>query len=228
MLFRSLRLLDRHLLAVAEDASVRDDPDVLLRVSHLKQYFRSGQAVTKAVDDISFYVKKGEVFGLVGESGCGKTTTGRTIINLYDPTEGDVYFEGLRISSGKNGLPVLSYTLRRDATARIARLKESLREQLRQNPCDADKLRKACRDDVARVRRELSDRLAKAQGDALEAEAEKHRAVQLYRQRRREQLTREFEAEAASLNGSALKARRRRYREEMKAASKTTLWRACR
>ena len=57
----------------------------LLRVSHLKQYFRSGDYVNKAVDDVSFYVKRGEVFGLVGESGCGKTTTGRTIINLYDP-----------------------------------------------------------------------------------------------------------------------------------------------
>ena len=87
---------------------------MLLRVSHLKQYFRSGDYVNKAVDDVSFYVKRGEVFGLVGESGCGKTTTGRTIINLYDPTEGDVYFEGLRVSSTKNGLPVLLYQMRKE------------------------------------------------------------------------------------------------------------------
>ena len=68
----------------------------LLRVEHLCQYFGS----TKAVDDVSFGVKKGEVFGLVGESGCGKTTTGRSIIKLYDITSGDIYFDGVRIAAG--------------------------------------------------------------------------------------------------------------------------------
>lgn len=77
-----------------EHAGIEEESDVLLRVNHLKQYFRSGSYINKAVDDVSFYIKKGEVFGLVGESGCGKTTTGRTIINLYDPTEGDVYLPG--------------------------------------------------------------------------------------------------------------------------------------
>ena len=74
--------------------------DVLLRVSHLKQHFKSGRLTVKAVDDVSFELKKGEVLGLVGESGCGKTTTGRTIIKLYDATGGEVYFNGNKIMVG--------------------------------------------------------------------------------------------------------------------------------
>ena len=70
--------------------------DVLLRVENLCQYFK----VNKAVDDVSFDIKKGEVFGLVGESGCGKTTTGRSIIKLYDITDGNIYFRGRRIAAG--------------------------------------------------------------------------------------------------------------------------------
>ena len=78
----------------------------LLQVSHLKQYFRfsggpiSGNKYLKAVHDVSFDVYKGEVFGLVGESGCGKTTTGRSIMKLYDITSGDVWLDGIRISAG--------------------------------------------------------------------------------------------------------------------------------
>ena len=80
------------------------DNDVILRVENLKQFFTSGRGKNKfrnkAVHDISFDVKKGEVFGLVGESGCGKTTTGRSIIRLYDVTSGSVYFKGHRINAG--------------------------------------------------------------------------------------------------------------------------------
>lgn len=74
--------------------------ETLLRVDHLCQYFKAGNFVTKAVDDVSFDIKKGEVFGLVGESGCGKTTTGRSIIKLYNITSGNVYFKGIRIAAG--------------------------------------------------------------------------------------------------------------------------------
>lgn len=70
--------------------------ETLLKVEHLCQYFKSN----KAVDDVSFEIKKGEVFGLVGESGCGKTTTGRSIIKLYDITSGNIYFKGERIAAG--------------------------------------------------------------------------------------------------------------------------------
>ncbi|MCQ2776271.1 MAG: ATP-binding cassette domain-containing protein [Bacilli bacterium] len=77
--------------------------EVILSVKHLKQYFRFGTGqfkYTKAVHDVSFDVYKGEVFGLVGESGCGKTTTGRSIIKLYKITSGDVWFKGVRIAAG--------------------------------------------------------------------------------------------------------------------------------
>ena len=59
-----------------------------------------GNKELKAVDDVSFEIYRGEVFGLVGESGCGKTTTGRSIIKLYDITSGDIYFKGQRIGAG--------------------------------------------------------------------------------------------------------------------------------
>jgi oligopeptide transport system ATP-binding protein len=80
------------------------DKDIILSVRHLKQFFTVGSGRnkfrTKAVNDISFDIFKGEVFGLVGESGCGKTTTGRSIIKLYDITSGSVYFKGHRITAG--------------------------------------------------------------------------------------------------------------------------------
>lgn len=72
----------------------------LLSVQHLEQYFGGGKNQVKAVDDVSFDVYPGEVVGLVGESGCGKTTTGRSIIRLYDITGGSVYFKGQRIAAG--------------------------------------------------------------------------------------------------------------------------------
>ena len=74
--------------------------NTLLEVSHLSQHFKFRRFSLKAVNDVSFDIKKGEVFGLVGESGCGKTTTGRTIIKLYKATGGDVYFKGERIVAG--------------------------------------------------------------------------------------------------------------------------------
>ena len=74
--------------------------EVLLSVQHLEQFFKMGKYQLKAVNDVSFDIYKGEVFGLVGESGCGKTTTGRSIIRLYDITGGSVYFRETRIAAG--------------------------------------------------------------------------------------------------------------------------------
>ena len=80
------------------------DSNIELSVRHLKQYFKFGHGknafITKAVNDVSFDIKKGECFGVVGESGCGKTTTGRTLIRLYKATSGAVYFKGYRIGAG--------------------------------------------------------------------------------------------------------------------------------
>ena len=73
------------------------DNKPILEVKHLCKYFSSKNTQMKAVDDVNFEVFKGETFGLVGESGCGKTTTGRTIIRLYKPTSGEVWFNGNRI-----------------------------------------------------------------------------------------------------------------------------------
>ena len=77
-----------------------NNQEVLLKVDHLCQYFRLGHKDMKAVDDVSFEIRKGEAFGLVGESGCGKTTTGRSIIKLYNITSGNIYFKGERIGAG--------------------------------------------------------------------------------------------------------------------------------
>ena len=79
---------------------MENNREVLLKVEHLCQYFRLGHRDMKAVDDVSFEIHKGETFGLVGESGCGKTTTGRSIIKLYNITSGNIYFKGERIGAG--------------------------------------------------------------------------------------------------------------------------------
>ncbi len=81
-----------------------DEKKTLVKVEHLKEYFNINVGMfksrpLKAVDDVSFEIKKGETLGLVGESGCGKTTVGRTILQLYKPTDGKVIYDGQEIKS---------------------------------------------------------------------------------------------------------------------------------
>ena len=78
----------------------------LVQVRHLKQYFPIStglftKTMLKAVDDVSFEIEKGETLGLVGESGCGKTTVGRTMLHLYEPTEGEIWFDGTKIEGAQ-------------------------------------------------------------------------------------------------------------------------------
>lgn len=71
-----------------------ENQEYLLEVKGLKKYFKAGKGTLKAVDDVSFYIRPGETLGVVGESGCGKTTCGRTVLGLYDKTDGEVLYRG--------------------------------------------------------------------------------------------------------------------------------------
>lgn len=95
------------------DKNYKPNPENLVEVNDLKMYFpiKTGMVSTtplKAVDGVSFSIKPGETLGLVGESGCGKTTVGRALIRLYKPTDGDVFFDGKRVDEKSIG------TLRKD------------------------------------------------------------------------------------------------------------------
>ena len=81
----------------------------LVEVKHLKQYFGTKKNVVKAIDDISFDIYEGETFGLVGESGSGKSTTGRALLRLYQPTDGEILFEGKEIATLKKGKDLLEF-----------------------------------------------------------------------------------------------------------------------
>ena len=83
----------------------------LVEVQHLQQYFPAGgvgknRKYVQAVDDVSFAIRKGETLGLVGESGCGKTTTGRTLLRLYEPTGGKIYYDGNLLFDKENKIAV--------------------------------------------------------------------------------------------------------------------------
>ena len=127
---------------------MENNNEVLLKVDHLCQYFRMGNRDLKAVDDVSFEVKKGEVFGLVGESGCGKTTTGRSIIKLYDITSGNVYFKGQRVGAGTRSYQDAIKKARKNAAKEI----EQLKAELKEDPSKAEKIQ----DKIAQVQEKLA------------------------------------------------------------------------
>ena len=117
-----------------------NERETLLKVEHLCQYF----GPVKAVDDVSFEIKKGEVFGLVGESGCGKTTTGRSIIKIYDITSGSIYFKGQRICAG-----IKSY---KDG---IKAAKNEIKELKKSGAADAAERIAACEAKIAELKTEI-------------------------------------------------------------------------
>ncbi len=131
--------------------------EVLLKVENLSQHF----GPLKAVDNVSFEVKKGEVFGLVGESGCGKTTTGRTIIRLYEATGGDVYFKGHRIVAGTLAYRNAIAEAKKKAKVEIAQLRADTKE----NPVNKEENNAK----IAEIRAELSQVVADNRAKIAEA-----------------------------------------------------------
>ena len=127
---------------------MENNNEVLLKVDHLCQYFRLGRKDLKAVDDVSFEIRKGESFGLVGESGCGKTTTGRSIIKLYNITSGNVYFKGQRIGAGTRAYKDAIAAARADAAGKIKALRAE------KNVSDARKAQ--IRDEIKKINEELN------------------------------------------------------------------------
>ncbi len=94
------------LAKVQEDSLLPPDPNAILEVRHLKKYFTLKKSIMgaplsqlKAVDDVSISIRPGETLGIVGESGCGKTTMGRTILKLHQPTAGQIFYNGVDIAS---------------------------------------------------------------------------------------------------------------------------------
>lgn len=119
------------------------DQGIVLSVRHLKQFFDFGHGrnafKTKAVHDVSFDIKKGECFGLVGESGCGKTTTGRSLIRLYHITSGSIYFQGYRISAGKRWNEKEIKWSRIKGRNKIKDIRKQYKELLENEPDEAKK-----------------------------------------------------------------------------------------
>ena len=137
------------------------DNNIELSVRHLKQFFKFGHGAssfkTKAVHDVSFDIKKGECFGLVGESGCGKTTTGRSILRLYNITSGSVYFEGYRIAAGKRWNEKEIKWSRIKGNKKIKQLEENMKSDIFYSSISPSYASKIA--DLDKSRDELEDKL---------------------------------------------------------------------
>ena len=171
--------------------------ETLLRVENLCQYF----GPTKAVDDVSFDIKKGEVFGLVGESGCGKTTTGRSIIKIYDITSGSITFKGQRICAG-------SKAYRDEINAQKAKI----RELNKTKPANADEQIALCKARIA----ELEQEIKKAAFDHKYSDREYVKTLV-------EKVKAEYEPKLAAAQGEELTQLKKKYKDALRVAKKTKL-----
>ena len=174
---------DRKKYGISPKLKSRDElisSNVLLSVRNLKQFFffKNGlsRSKLKAVSNVSFDVYSGECFGIVGESGCGKTTTGRSIIKLYDITSGSVYYRGYRISAGdrwnRKEIKFTNIRLR----AKIAELKKANKEAI----AALDKQSPTYVEDVAKINSEYSQEIRIAKENAAKICSEqKHKIRQI-------------------------------------------------
>jgi len=196
---------------------MENNREVLLKVEHLCQYFRLGRKDLKAVDDVSFEVKKGETFGLVGESGCGKTTTGRSIIKLYNITSGNVYFKGQRIGAGTRSYTDAIAAARVDASAKIKALRAE------KNVNDARK--KAIQAEIQKINEELAAVVEKNRALIKEAKSDSKEVDRQYVQSLLKSLEAEYDKKFSDAKGNdeQLNALRREYRNRCRVAKKSKL-----
>ena len=194
---------------------MRNNQETLLKVEHLCQYFKMDGGELKAVDDVSFEMKEGEVFGLVGESGCGKTTTGRSIIKLYNITSGNVYFKGIRIAAGKRSYLQAIKQARAD-------YKEKLAELDAQGKSGA--ITKTARDTAAVEAKAAMNEVVTAQRKALKTADEDQRACdKKYAASQIQKFREEYEPQIASASGAEKTRLSREYQEKLRRAKKTKL-----
>lgn len=143
------------------------EQNIELSVRHLKQFFKFGHGAsafkTKAVHDVSFDIYKGECFGLVGESGCGKTTTGRSLIRLYDITSGSIYFKGYRISAGSRWNEKEIKWSRIKGNAKIKELKDTMNNEI---------LYASMAEETAKALRDINEKIEKVEEELKKAKLE--------------------------------------------------------
>ena len=195
-----------------------DNNEVLLKVDHLCQYFRLGRKDLKAVDDVSFEIKKGESFGLVGESGCGKTTTGRSIIKLYDITSGNVFFKGERIGAGTRAYKDAIKAARANQKAEIKRLtaEKAGADQQKLEEIEAE---------LQKVKTETAETIAKNLQLMREARADSKEVDKRYVKTLLEKLEAEYAEKFSAAEGDEekLKALNKEYRNRCRVAKKSRL-----
>ena len=196
---------------------MENNNEVLLKVDHLCQYFRMGRRDLKAVDDVCFEIKKGEAFGLVGESGCGKTTTGRSIIKLYNITSGNVYFKGERIGAGTRSYKDAISKARSDAAAKIKALREEKNV--------SDERREAIKAEIKKINSELGEIVDKNRELIREAKFSSKEVDKRYSESRIKALKAEYEGKLNAAQGDPdrLKTLEREFREKCRVARKSKL-----
>ena len=196
---------------------MENNNEVLLKVDHLCQYFRLGHKDLKAVDDVSFEIKKGEAFGLVGESGCGKTTTGRSIIKLYNITSGNVYFKGQRIGAGTRSYKDAITAARADAAKKI----KALRAEKNVNDARKAEIQK----EIEKINEELGAVVDKNRALIKDAKADSKLVDKQYAESLLKALEEEYaeKFKAAEGNAEQLKALTREYNNRCRVAKKSRL-----